>query len=179
MMIEIARDRTLGVPRGLLRFLVLEMLSGKPMAGAEISEEIEVQTNGRWKPSPGSIYPLMAWMLRKGFTIELPKNPEGLKRYSFTPAGQQYFEKQIRLGKDFLRKMEFLTPILIGGLQIGPNREKLSKTREPARNLLKAFMTLTHNPDKLSAADTTKMAEALRDCAEKLGKIAQKLEDEQ
>ena len=71
---------TIGVPRGLLRFLVLRMLSEKPMSGAEIAEKIEAQTSGRWKPSPGSIYPLLAWMLRKGFTEELPKKVEGFKR---------------------------------------------------------------------------------------------------
>ncbi len=38
---NVAEDRTLGVPRGLLRFLVLKMLSEKPMAGFEIAEQIE------------------------------------------------------------------------------------------------------------------------------------------
>jgi len=170
---EIAKDRTLGVPRGLLRFLVLKMLSEKPMAGSEIVEEIEAQTNGRWKPSPGSIYPLMAWMLKKGFTRELPKNPEGFKRYSFTPAGREFFEKQIRLNRDFMRKMEFLTPILVGGLQLGPSLEKRTTIREPARRLLQAFLTITNNLEKLSAKDAAEITEALRDCSEKLAKIAQ------
>ena len=170
---EFAKDRTLGVPRGLLRFLVLKMLSEKPMAGTEIVEEIEAQTNGRWKPSPGSIYPLMAWMLRKGFTRELSKNPEGFKRYSFTPAGHKFFEKQIKLNQDFMRKMEFLTPILVGGLQLGPDQEKRARIREPARRLLQAFLTITNNLEKLSAKDAAEITEALRDCSEKLAKIAQ------
>ena len=63
------KGRTLGVPRGLLRFLVLKMLSEKPMSGTEIIEEIQTQT-GSWKPSPGSIYPLLSWMLKKA----TPKN---------------------------------------------------------------------------------------------------------
>jgi DNA-binding PadR family transcriptional regulator len=176
MMIEIARDRTLGVPRGLLRFLVLEMLSGKPMAGAEIAEEIEIQTKGRWKPSPGSIYPLMAWMLRKGFTVELPKNPDGFKRYSFTPAGHKYYQNQLRLSQNFVGKIEFLIPMLIGGLQLEPYQEKLSETREHARKLMQEFITLIHNPEILSAFDVTEMAEALKECSEKLGNIAQKVE---
>ena len=170
---EIDKDKTLGVPRGLLRFLVLKLLSEKPMAGAEIVEEISVQTNGRWKPSPGSIYPLLAWMLKRGFTTELPKNPEGFKRYMFTPAGQIFLEKQIRLGQDFVRKMEFLAPMLIGGLQLGPNQELLFEAREPARRLLQLFIILIHNLDKLSAIDVAEISEALRDCSEKLEKIAQ------
>jgi DNA-binding PadR family transcriptional regulator len=177
-MIESGRDRTIGVPRGLLRFIVLSMLSEKPMAGAEIAEEIEVQTNGRWKPSPGSIYPLLASMLKKGFTKELPKNTEGFKRYSFTPIGYKFLEKQIALGRDFVNKLEFLVPLLIGGLQLGPNQEKFCETREPARKLLQAFITLNNNLDKLSATDATEIAEALRDCSKKLEKIAQKLKNE-
>lgn len=172
------KGRTMGVPRGLLRFLVLKMLSEKPMSGAEIAEEIEVQTSGRWKPSPGSIYPLLARMLKKGFTKELPKDIEGLKRYSFTQKGRKFLEKQIALGQDFMNKLEFLVPMLIGGFQLGPNQEKLHETREPARRLLQAIINLHHNLDKLSATEVTGIAEALRVCSEKLEKIAQKLKNE-
>jgi DNA-binding PadR family transcriptional regulator len=171
------KGRTVGVPRGLLRFLVLKMLSEKSMSGAEIVEEIETQTSGRWKPSPGSIYPLLAWMLKKGFTKELPKDVEGLKRYSFTQKGYEFLEKQIKIGQDFMKKMEFLAPMLIGGFQLGPNKEKLSETREPAQKLLQALITLRHNLEKLSAPDATEIAEALRECSEKLNKIAQKIEN--
>ena len=76
------------------------------MSGAEIIKEIEMQT-GSWKPSPGSIYPLLAWMLKKGFTKELPKDELGFKRYSFTEKGSRFLEKQIALGKDFLKKWSF------------------------------------------------------------------------
>jgi len=172
---EIARDRAMGVPRGLLKFIVLKMLSEKPMAGAEIVEEIGVQTNGRWKPSPGSIYPLMSWMTKKGFTKELPKNQKGFKRYSYTPSGRRFFKEQIRLGQDFIRKIEFLLPMVIGGFQLGPSQEKLSTLRESARKLLQEYMTLIHNIDYLSPPEVTEMNEALNNCLEKLGKVSQKL----
>jgi DNA-binding PadR family transcriptional regulator len=169
---RITEDRTLGVPRGLLRFLVLKMLSEKPMAGFEIVEEIEAQTNGRWKPSPGSIYPLMAWMLKKGLTKELPKPPTGYRRYSFTSVGRRFFEQQIKRNQDFVRKLEFLTPILVGGLHLGPDEEKRSKIREPAQKLLQAFLNITNNLEKLSEKDTDEITQALRDCSDRLGKIA-------
>ena len=86
------KGRTVGVPRGLLRFLVLKMISEKPMSGAEIVGEIEKQT-GSWKPSPGSIYPLLSSLYKKGFTKELPKDEQGFKRYSFTDEGKKFFEK--------------------------------------------------------------------------------------
>ena len=115
----------------------------------------------------------MAWMLKKGFTKELPKNQAGLKRYSFTPAGRGFYEQQIKRNQDFMRKMEFLTPILVGGLQLGPNQEKRAKIRESAQKLLQAFLTITNNLAKLSEKDASEITGALRDCSEKLEKIAQ------
>ena len=62
--------QTEGVPRGLLRFLVLKFLVERPMSGAEIVGKIARETGGKWKPSPGSIYPLLATLQEKGFTRE-------------------------------------------------------------------------------------------------------------
>ena len=165
--------KTTGVPRGLLRLLVLKMLNEKPMSGAEISEQIEKQTNGHWKPSSGSIYPLLAWMHDKGFTKESPKANDDLKRYTFTVQGSKFFEKQIELGKDFLDKMEFLLPMLIGGLQFEPNKEKLRIVVEPARKLISTFMSIRHNLDGLSQKDAEDIAQTLEVCSKKLEKFPQ------
>ena len=170
--------KTVGVPRGLLRFIVLKMLSEKPMSGTEIAEQIEEQTGGRWKPSSGSIYPLLAWMLNKGFTKESLKGEEGLKHYSFTVKGSKFLDKQIELGQDFLNRMEFLLPMLIGGLQFGSCNEKLRDAKEPASQLVSAFMAIQHNLDDLSQKDGEDIVQALNECSEKLEKIAQRLRDE-
>jgi DNA-binding PadR family transcriptional regulator len=170
--------RTVGLPRGLLRFLVLRMLSEKPMSGAEISEQIEKQTGGRWTPSPGSIYPLLAWMLRKGFTEKSPKEDASLKRYTFTAQGKKYLENQIVLGQDFLNKMEFLLPLLIGGIQLGPCKEKLRGVIEPARKLVSTFTTIRHNIEGVSQMDIEEIIQVLTECSTKLERIAQKLGDE-
>ncbi len=169
--------KTVGVPRGLLRFLVLQMLSEKPMSGAEIAERIEKQTEGRWKPSSGSIYPLLAWMLDKGFTEELPKEEEGFKRYSFTVQGSKFLEKQLEIGEDLLNKMEFLLPMLIGGVQFGSGKEKLRITVEPARQLISGFMSIRHNLDGLSQKDAEEIAQALKKCSKTLEKFAQRSRD--
>jgi len=105
--------RTAGVPRGLLRFLVLKLLKEKPMSGAEIVEEIERETGGRWKPSPGSIYPLLAWLQDKDYTKELPKEESGMKRYKLTDRGEKFFEEQARFGERLRKKLEFLAPMLL------------------------------------------------------------------
>lgn len=148
------------------------------MSGAEIAEQIKKQTGGRWKPSPGSIYPLLAWMLNKDFTKELPKEEEGFKRYSFTVKGSKFLEKQIELGQGFLNKMEFLLPMLIGELQFGSSKEKLRGVIEPATQLTRAFLAIRHNLDELSQKDSDEIVQALNECSGKLEKIAQRLSDE-
>ena len=71
------------VPKGFIRYHVLECLSQKPMSGSELMEDIERHTGGCWKPSPGSIYPLLSWLQDNGHIKELPVE-NGLKRYELT-----------------------------------------------------------------------------------------------
>jgi DNA-binding PadR family transcriptional regulator len=134
--------RTAGVPRGLLRFLVIRLLSEKPLSGAEIGEEITRQTMGRWKPSPGSIYPLLAWLRDKSYTRELQKENDGMKRYQLTPEGKKFLEEQVTFGKKFLKKLEFLVPMLVSGIQFDPNYKKFHAIREPARRFAMALLKL-------------------------------------
>ena len=63
------------------------------MSGAEIIREIEDDTNRRWKPSPGSIYPLLSWLLDSGYTRELPDSEAGVRRYELTEDGKKFFEE--------------------------------------------------------------------------------------
>ncbi|MGQ4892811.1 MAG: PadR family transcriptional regulator [Candidatus Njordarchaeia archaeon] len=76
------------IPKGFLRFYVLKLLLEKPMSGSEIMNEIEERTEGHWKPSPGSIYPLLAWLKENGLAEEVYVE-EGLKRYAITDKGKK------------------------------------------------------------------------------------------
>jgi len=174
----IGKSRTVGVPRGLLKFLVLKMINEKPISGAEIVEEIEKQT-GSWKPSSGSIYPLLARLHEKGLTKELPTDEQGLKRYSFTDEGKRFFEKQIAFGKDFIKRIEFLAPMLIGGLDIEGNNERFRKSKESAKNLMKSFIIIRQNVHRLSEKDVEELSSILNDCHNKLEKIVHNIKDEQ
>ena len=48
-----------GVVRGMLPMYMLSLLMDKPHHGAEIMKAIEKMSAGTWKPSPGSVYPLL------------------------------------------------------------------------------------------------------------------------
>ena len=51
-----------------LRHYVLELLNEKPLKGSEIMSAIAEKTMDRWKPSPGSIYPLLRNLESLGIT---------------------------------------------------------------------------------------------------------------
>ncbi len=69
---------------GGLKTLVLYSLSEQPRNGVEIMDAIETMSFGHWKPSPGSLYPL----LKKAAEEDLiRKRDDG--RYELTPEGQQ------------------------------------------------------------------------------------------
>ena len=163
------------VPRGLLRFLVLNMLAKKPMAGVEIVEVIEKETAGKWKPSSGSIYPLLAQLYKKGYTAELPIKETGIKRYALTDDGKTFFEKQIHLGQKMLDKLEFIIPLLISRFQFDTNDEKiLSGTREPAKRVVIALLNLRPARQQLTEQDEKKIERILKECADKLEALVQK-----
>lgn len=54
--------------RGFLSFLILFLLSKKPMHGQEIADEIEKRKGER--PSPGTIYPALKTLKDAGMILE-------------------------------------------------------------------------------------------------------------
>jgi DNA-binding PadR family transcriptional regulator len=152
------------------------MLREKPMSGTEIVEKIEKQTEGNWKPSPGSIYPLLAWLSDKGFTRELPRDQDGFKRYCFTEQGNKFLEKQLIQATDFQKKMEFLAPLLVKGLPIGVNQEKFKNAKEAANQLIRLFMKIRHNMNQLTKEDSIEITNALNACSKRIEKIVVKME---
>jgi DNA-binding PadR family transcriptional regulator len=86
--------RTSFVPKGYLRSQVLRLLDEKPMSGAEIIRELEDKTGMWWKPSPGSVYPLLSWLLDSGYTRELSDTEAGVRRYELTNEGRKFLQEE-------------------------------------------------------------------------------------
>ena len=172
--------RTGGVPRGLLRFLVLNMLAQKPMSGVELVTVIEKETGGRWKPSSGSIYPLQARLHDRGYTTESPSDETGMKRYALAAKGKALFEKQISFGQKMLSKLEFLVPLLISGFQFYPNDEKiLLGTREPAKRVVTALLDLrAMDSHQLTEQDAKEIECILSKSADELETIVKRINKE-
>jgi len=56
-----------GKKRGL-RSWVLLILNESPKTGAEVMDEMERMSSGWWRPSPGSVYPLLEDLTQEGIT---------------------------------------------------------------------------------------------------------------
>ncbi len=67
---------------GGLRYVVLYSLSQSPKNGAEIMDEVERMSMGAWRPSPGSIYPLLNTLQEE--TLIRKRDDQ---RYELTAAG--------------------------------------------------------------------------------------------
>jgi DNA-binding PadR family transcriptional regulator len=166
---------TTGVPRGLLQFIVLRFLSEKTLSGTEIVEEIQCATGGKWKPSSGSIYPLLAHLQDKKYTVESPQINGEMKRYMLTEKGKDFFQEQLRLGKDFFEKMECLAPMLVGGFQFDANHENIFCARDSARKLVETFIEFYSKKDKLTKQDVDEISKILDASNLKLRKIVQRI----
>src|SRR5918992_1587165 len=70
------------IPRGFSRQYILSLLREQPMTGKEIIDRATLQSDGKWKPSPGLIYPLLGRLLDDGLVVE---DKDG--RYMITKKG--------------------------------------------------------------------------------------------
>jgi DNA-binding PadR family transcriptional regulator len=77
------------VRRGDVRSAILDVLatSPEPLNGYQIIQQIAERTEGAWKPSPGSVYPTIAWLQDEGFIEDAPT---GRKTLRLTDSGRQY-----------------------------------------------------------------------------------------
>ncbi len=79
--------RTMFGRRGWLRPTLLRILEEEPMNGIEIINKIQEMSNGWWKPSPGSIYPLLEDLTKEKI---IKKKSDG--RYQLTETAKETSE---------------------------------------------------------------------------------------
>ena len=72
--------------RGMLSFLILFLLSKKPLHGQALAEEIEKRKGE--KPSPGTIYPALKALKEAGWIEEKSEKEGKTIVYSLTPDGR-------------------------------------------------------------------------------------------
>lgn len=140
------------IPRGFSRQYILSLLKDQPMTGKEIIDKATVQSDGKWKPSPGLIYPLLGRLLEEGLVTE---DKDG--RYAITKKGleitsdmesfgsilQKQIDVMLRVGNvgkfmamDLIDRVTTIGSALSSNLDSMTHQER-SKYREFLQNELK------------------------------------------
>jgi DNA-binding PadR family transcriptional regulator len=96
--------------RGAVGASILTLLGEQPMHGYELITALEERSGGRWKPSPGSIYPALRRLEHRGLIA--PASPSTISdheaddrsgrkhRYELTDAGRLRVAEQESSGVD-------------------------------------------------------------------------------
>jgi DNA-binding PadR family transcriptional regulator len=74
---------------GELRFLLLAMIAERPRHGYELIKAIEERFGGSYTPSPGVIYPTLAWLDDMGYA-RIESEQAGRKLYRITSEGEAF-----------------------------------------------------------------------------------------
>jgi DNA-binding PadR family transcriptional regulator len=74
---------------GEFRLLLLSMIAEQPCHGYELIKAIEERFGGSYSPSPGVIYPTLAWLDDMGYAA-IEAEDGGRKRYSITAEGEAF-----------------------------------------------------------------------------------------
>jgi DNA-binding PadR family transcriptional regulator len=103
--------RKSGPPKGLIAYLVLELLDEKPRYGYEILKEINDISGGHWEPSYGSVYPILYKFEDKGWAQRIEREDEPDRKY-FELTDEGYEELRDRREESAEKGSEFADVIL-------------------------------------------------------------------
>ena len=125
------------VPRGFSRYYILELLQKKPHTGKEIIDTAVKESGGRWKPSPGLIYPLLGRLLDEDLIEETKDGKYKVSQKgkttledldSFNNLVKKQLDTIFRVGNiSKFVAMDVLERITILGNLLSSNVEKMTK----------------------------------------------------
>jgi len=73
--------------RGAVPLAIFTLLEERPMHGYEIITELEARSDGRWRPSPGSVYPTLDRLEDRGALTST--EVDGKRQFALTDRGRQ------------------------------------------------------------------------------------------
>ena len=93
--------------RGDLKYMILKLLSKKPMHGYEVMRALEEESCGCYTASAGSVYPTLQMLEDQGYVV--CEETEGKKVYSITDEGREFLEENGDLVDDILDRVSEFT----------------------------------------------------------------------
>ena len=126
--------------RGFLRPQLIQLLEKQPMNGVDIMNELQEMSHGWYRPSPGSVYPILEQLEKEGLIV---KNKDG--KFELTAA----YGEQSGVGGDLastLSVMESNTSYLedlqkTDGASLSKYRDRIEKLRRRLEDLSGALQS--------------------------------------
>ncbi len=125
------------IPRGFSRHYVLNLLRDEPMTGKEIIDKAVFQSDGKWRPSPGLIYPMLGRLLEEGLIEETENGRyritlKGLEMASDVESINNIIQKQLDVMLRFGNVGKFMALDLIDrasaiGSALSSNLDKMTE----------------------------------------------------
>ncbi len=75
-----------------MKFLILRLLENQELSGQEVRQTLHERSSGLWRPSPGSVYPILDELVRTG-EIEQVSIKGRIKRYRTSDAGRAFLRE--------------------------------------------------------------------------------------
>ncbi|MDT7873386.1 MAG: PadR family transcriptional regulator [Sulfolobaceae archaeon] len=125
--------------RGRLRSIILWLLYQSPKRGIDIIDDVYKMTWGFWKPSPGSVYPLLSKMEEDGVIRKI----DG-ERYTITDKGIEEIEEILPLKHrssidDAVEELEGLSTFFseVDKAQLSRYKERIEKALRKIEEVIK------------------------------------------
>lgn len=134
-----------GIFKGNLCYMILRVLRKKPLHGYAIIKRIELITGDLWKPTTGSVYPLLAQMHSDGLVSIKETESRGRKKkvYCITKKGIVELEKRKKRVAEMVKAagemFQHLFPKAAG------NQDELFELLEESRFLQKELIAMKAN----------------------------------
>lgn len=87
--------------RGAVGQSILTLLGERPMYGYELITALEERSGGRWRPSPGAIYPALRRLTEKQLitaSTDEAEGADGKLRYELTDTGRTWVKAAAEVG---------------------------------------------------------------------------------
>jgi DNA-binding PadR family transcriptional regulator len=91
--------------KGNLKYVILDLIKDKPRHGYDIIRELEEQSHGFYKPSPGVIYPTLQMLEEMGYAQS--SEEEGKKVYSITAEGLKFLDDKSDIADGVRNRMKY------------------------------------------------------------------------
>jgi len=134
--------------RGDIRAAVLLLLAEEPRNGYGLMQEIEERSGGVWRPSPGSVYPILAQLEDEGLVRAV--EDEGRKLFELTDEGRAYVEA---------RREQFGLPWEAAA---GQMTDELHELRAAAKALAVAAMQVAQTGTQAQLAEARRLLDDAR-----------------